>query len=396
LLNVINDILDFSKIESGNMELEQKDFDLRSCIEDTLDVFGTRAAKAGLDLIYHIGDDVPAQVIGDGLRLRQVLTNLVGNAMKFTHEGEVFVDVRLRSRKYDLREIEFSVRDTGIGIPADKLGRLFRSFSQVDSSTTRKYGGTGLGLAISERLVRLMHGRIWVDSIPGKGSVFTFTIQTQVSEAKLPVYQDYNMSAHAGKKVLVVDDNQTNRSILEMQLRHWKLTPFLAPSGEKALEMLEADPSFCLVLTDMKMPGMDGVQLVQEVHKRYPSLPVILLSSVGEEHSKSHSFYFHSILTKPIKQHVLGRHVLNGLQLQQPATAADEPVRKTKLDAAFAVHYPLNILVAEDNLVNQQLILHILTRLGYDPQCVDNGELVLAACTVRSFDCILMDVQMPE
>jgi CheY-like chemotaxis protein len=203
------------------------------------------------------------------------------------------------------------------------------------------------------------------------------------------------MSHYTGRKVLVVDDNQTNRNILEMQLKHWKLVPFLAASGEKALEMLAADPSFLLVLTDMKMPGMDGVQLAQAVRERYPSLPLILLSSLGDEHSKSHAHLFHSILTKPIKQHVLGRHVLDGLQ-QRQATAGEEPPRKATLDAGFASLHPMQILVAEDNLVNQQLILHILNRLGYEPQCVDNGELVLAACNARAFDCILMDVQMPE
>ena len=395
LLNVINDILDFSKIESGNMELEQKGFNLRSCIEDTLDVFGAKAAKAGLDLIYHIEEDVPEQVTGDSLRLRQVLTNLVGNAMKFTIQGEVFVGVRLRSSDAGSLEIEFRIRDTGIGIPPDKMQRLFKAFSQVDSSTTRKYGGTGLGLAISERLVHLMDGGIWVKSKPGEGTVFYFTIQTRESKEALPVYTDYNMSHHAGKKVLVVDDNLTNQHIVESQLKHWKLVPFVAASGQRALDILAADPSFQLVLTDMKMPVMDGVQLAQRIRERHPSLPVILLSSLGDEYSKSHSHLFHSILTKPIKQHVLGLHVLNGLQ-QHIATTGERPPQKAKLDAGFAARHPLNILVAEDNLVNQQLILHILNQLGYDPQCVDNGELVLAACANRHFDCILMDVQMPE
>ncbi len=396
LLNVINDILDFSKIESGHLEMEQKGFDLRSCIEDTLDVFGAKAAKAGLDLIYHIDDNVPAQIIGDSLRLRQVLTNLVGNALKFTHEGEVFVGVRLlHTLPGGTLEIAFNVRDTGIGIPADKVERLFKAFSQVDSSTTRKYGGTGLGLAISERLVQLMNGQIEVESTPGKGSVFSFTIQTREGHEQLPVYADYNMSHHAGKKVLVVDDNPTNLHILEGQLRHWKLVPFPAASGPQALDILAADPSFQLVLTDMKMPGMDGVQLTKIIRERYPALPVILLSSLGDEYGKLHGRLFHSTLTKPIKQHVLGRHVLNGLQQHQMATGEPQPPAE-KLNAGFALQHPLNILVAEDNLINQQLILHILNRLGYDPHCVDNGALVLEAHQAQQFDIILMDVQMPE
>ncbi len=205
------------------------------------------------------------------------------------------------------------------------------------------------------------------------------------------------MSDHAGKKVLVVDDNPTNLHILEGQLKHWKLVPFLAPSGRRALDMpCRHDPdSFNLVLTDMKMPGMDGVQLAEQIHRRFPALPVILLSSLGEEYSKSHAHLFHSILTKPIKQYVLGRHVLNGLQEQQVGLG-EERLPAAKLNTGFALLHPLNILVAEDNMINQQLILHILDRLGYEPHCVDNGELALEAHNAQSFDLILMDVQMPE
>ncbi|HSC36919.1 MAG TPA: response regulator, partial [Chitinophagaceae bacterium] len=240
-----------------------------------------------------------------------------------------------------------------------------------------------------------MNGHIWVESTPGQGSVFLFTIQAREGFEQLPVYADYNMSVHTGKKVLVVDDNSTNRRILEGQLRYWKLSPFLAHSGAKALEILDSDPSFQLVLTDMKMPGMDGVELAKAIRDRYPPLPVILLSSVGEEHSKPQAWLFHSILTKPIKRYVLGRHVLSGLQQHQMATG-EEPQHVAKLDSGFALEYPMRILVAEDNLVNQQLIMHILTNMGYQPQCVDNGELVLAAHGARYFDLILMDVQMPE
>ncbi len=238
LLNVINDILDFSKIESGNMELEHEDFDLRACIEDVLDIFSSRAATLGLDVVYHIDHDVPLQIVGDDLRLRQILTNLVSNAMKFTHKGEVFVGVRLLTTDASGNlTLQFEVRDTGIGIPADKLHRLFTAFSQVDSSTTRKYGGTGLGLTISEKLVKLMDGEIHVESMAGQGSTFSFTIKTTVGTKVLNPYTQYNMADLQNKKILVVDDNMTNLAIFKSQLELWKLIPILVDSGKGALNI---------------------------------------------------------------------------------------------------------------------------------------------------------------
>ncbi|MHA4811587.1 response regulator [Flavitalea flava] len=396
LLKVLNDILDFSKIESGNMELEKEDFDLRSCIEDILDIFGKNAAQIGLDLVYKIDENVPLQIVGDNLRLRQILMNLVGNAIKFTQDGEVFVGVHLLRPEQDgWLELEFEVRDTGIGIPADKLERLFKAFSQVDSSTTRKYGGTGLGLAISEKLVKLMEGQIRVKSKPGSGSVFAFTIKTRAGTRDLQPYTHYNMSDQEGKKILVVDDNLTNRAILKSQLEQWKLEPVLAGSGEEALRILSNDPQFDLVLTDMQMPFMDGVLLAQSIGQQYPRIPVILLSSIGDEYTKSSQQLFSSILTKPIKQHVLSKHILNGLQRQQKSSSEGNTI-PGKLPADFSEKHPLVILIAEDNPVNQQVILHILNNLGYRPDLVENGKEAVTAAGQKQYDLILMDMQMPE
>ncbi|HEY4148630.1 MAG TPA: response regulator [Chitinophagaceae bacterium] len=396
LLNVINDILDFSKIESGNMELEKEDFNLRHCIEDVLDVFGPKAAQMGLDIVYQIDDDVPLQVVGDDLRLRQVITNLVGNAMKFTQKGEVFVGVHLaKSRRDGQLELNFVVRDTGIGIPADKMERLFKAFSQVDSSTTRKYGGTGLGLAISEKLVSLMGGRIRVESQPGAGSTFSFTMQTRAGTRVLKAYTSYNMSDQEGKRILVVDDNPTNRAILKNQLEQWKLVPVLADSGKEALAILSGNAQFDLVLTDMQMPYMDGILLGQTIRKQYPHIPIILLSSVGDEYNSNNREIFCAILTKPIKQHVLSKHILCGLQ-RHGKPCLEEKTTTEKLARDFAERHPLNILVAEDNLINQQVIIHILRKLGYEPVTVEDGWQAVETAAGESYDVILMDMQMPE
>ena len=395
LLNVINDILDFSKIESGKMELEHEDFDLRACIEDVLDIFSTRAATLGLDVVYHIDHDVPLQIVGDDLRLRQILTNLVSNAMKFTHEGEVFVGVRLLTTDASGNlTLQFEVRDTGIGIPADKLHRLFTAFSQVDSSTTRKYGGTGLGLTISEKLVKLMNGEIHVESMSGQGSTFSFTIKTTVGHKVLNPYTQYNMADLQNKKILVVDDNMTNLAILKSQLEVWKLSPILVDSGKGALEALSGDNQIDLVLTDMQMPNMNGLELAKNVKKYYPTIPIIVLSSIGGDLSKDTDL-FHSILSKPIRQHVLSRHILEALQPHHNPKVAPENLRQ-KLPANFAEKHPLEILVAEDNLINQKVISHILNKLGYKPVLVEDGAKAVTEARNKPYDIILMDMQMPE
>jgi two-component system sensor histidine kinase/response regulator len=396
LLNVINDILDYSKIESGNMEIEEEEFELRSCIEDVLELFGFRASNLGLELIYLIEDDVPYSIVGDDLRIRQILTNLVGNAMKFTPSGEIFVQVSNTTAQNGVDiELEFKVRDTGIGIPEEKISRLFKSFSQVDSSTTRRYGGTGLGLAISEKLVNLMGGRIWVESRIDEGSVFSFTVVCKKGSNKLQPQEKCGMAGKEGKRILVVDDNPTNRAILKHQLDAWKLVPVMASSGQEALEIIATANDFDLVLTDMQMPGMDGADLAVSLRRSYPGLPIILLSSTGDELHKEFKSLFHSVLNKPVKQHVLGKTILAGLGVMNSNIKTDKVVQNI-LPADFAIRHPMNIMVAEDNLFNQQLIMQILMKLGYKADLAENGKEVIELFNNNPYDMILMDMQMPE
>jgi signal transduction histidine kinase/CheY-like chemotaxis protein/ligand-binding sensor domain-containing protein len=393
LLCVINDILDYSKIESGKMELEKKDFDIRTCIEEVLDLFASKAASTGLDLIYEIDHDVPSQIIGDSLRLRQVIINLVGNAIKFTHEGEIFVGVHLLKQTGENIQLGFEIRDTGIGIARDKLDRLFKAFSQVDSSTTRKYGGTGLGLVICEKLIALMEGSISVESHLGYGTTFSFTIQTKISQRPTRMYVYHNLSGLEGKKVLVVDDNATNRTILKNMLEQWKLIPVVAVSGNEALEILSVDRAIQLVLTDMQMPEMDGIGLTTRIRKLNPSLPVILLSSIGDERAKENSGLFSSTLTKPVKHSVLQKHIL--IQLKQGNVPTEDIEVKKKLSVDFSKKYPLTILLADDNPVNQKLAERVLAKLGYQSDKAVNGQEAFEVSCQKHYDMILMDVQMP-
>lgn len=399
LLTVINDILDFSKIESGNMELEQTDFNLRSCIEEVMDLFTVKAAELHLDLIYQIDHDVPSQIIGDSLRLRQILMNLVNNAIKFTKKGEVFLKVSVMEVIDDeTYNLSFDVKDTGIGIPQDKMDRLFKSFSQVDSSTTRRYGGTGLGLVICEKLVSLMGGSMSVTSVVGEGSTFHFSIRTKKSLQSMPTYVNYNMEGMENSRILVVDDNVTNWGILKGQLEEWKLTPVMAGSGKQALKILSEQNVFNLVITDMDMPEMNGLDLARRIRELYPQVPVILLSSHGNEVQKHNPGLFCAILTKPVKQNVLSRHIFTELSRQKklfgrPTQEAE--LTKPKMETTFSDRFPLTILVAEDNKVNQLVIMNTLKRLGYQADLAVDGLEALRIATQKKFDLIFMDVQMP-
>lgn len=396
LLNVINDILDFSKIESGNLELDPHDFNLRHCIEEVMDLFAGKAAAQGLDLVYQIALDIPIQLVADSMRLKQILINLLSNAVKFTPSGEVFLGVTmLKGQREDVFELLFEIKDTGIGIPADKLPRLFKAFSQVDSSTTRKYGGTGLGLAISERLVELMGGKISAESIPEIGTSFYFTMRTQISSQAVRIHSPCTMANQAGKRILVVDDNETNRRILQLQLEHWKLAPVLAASAREALIILNAQ-SFDLVISDMQMPQMDGVELTRLIKESYPLLPVILLSSIGDETRTKYPHLFSAVLTKPVKQQnlcgVIQMTLDTSLERQNQSLATTQSL----LDPGFAAQFPMRILVAEDNMINKKLIIKILNKLGYQPVLAENGLEVLSFLANAPFELILMDIQMPE
>jgi two-component system sensor histidine kinase/response regulator len=395
LINVINNILDFSKIESGNLDLERDDFNLRHCIEDVLDMFGIKAAQIGLDLVYEIAADVPLNIIGDQLRLKQVLINLVSNAMKFTEKGEVCIKVNQQQCGPEGQVLlKFDVWDTGIGIPANKLHRLFKAFSQVDSSTTRQYGGTGLGLAICEKLVQLMGGTITVNSEAGKGSTFSFSIITTQGVNVPQQSPHFDMDAHRGKKVLIVDDNLTNLAILRRQFENWGIKPTLAQTGSEALSILLKNADIDLVITDMQMPVMDGLMLAKLIKEQHPKIAIILLSSIGEEVKNDDRNFFTSIMTKPIKQQILRKQVISALQQNNSPMIEEAP--KNKLSVDFCEKHPFRILVAEDNMVNQHVIKHILAKMGYKPDMVNDGQDAVNALTKARYDVVLMDMQMPN
>lgn len=394
LLGVINDILDFSKIESGNMELDNQDFILSECVEGVLELFTERVSRLGLDLVYQVEPSIPSQIITDPMRLRQVLINLVGNAVKFTSKGEIFINITRQAAEGDDLVLQFEVRDSGIGIPEDKLNKLFKPFSQVDSSTTRRYGGSGLGLAISEKLVKLMGGDITVKSIAGKGTTFTFTIQTKAGTISVPNYVQLNTKGLEGKVVLVVDDNETNRTILGNQLRQWKFVPLVAGSGSEALKLLAENDNISMLLTDMHMPKMSGNTLAAKIKEQHPDMPMILLSSVDSRKSPEHSNLFNVVLTKPVKHDVLLKHIVQ--QLRKDDTAGEAKANNAHLLTGMAADYPMSILVVEDNLINQRVIVHMLHKMGYEPDLSSNGIEALERCAQKNYDLVLMDVQMPE
>ncbi len=394
LLTVINDILDFSKIESGKLDLDPHDFDLRECIEEVMDMFAGKAAQTGLDLIYHIDKSLPDMLYADSMRLKQILFNLVGNAMKFTKQGEIYLEVAIRKRYADDGfALEFRVKDTGIGIPADRIDRLFKAFSQVDSSTTRKFGGTGLGLAICQRLTQMMGGGIRVSSEYGKGSTFSFDIDVKRSaiNKKAPI----NPAEIVGlKRVLVLDDNDTNRRILKLQMEQWGFTPWVCSSPLEALELLKTEEPD-LIISDMHMPDLDGVEFSERAKRIKPSLPIILLSSVGDENRSKYPHLFTAVLTKPAKLQSLYKEVCNAFSNNSKVTVSKD-VKERLLVDDFAERHPMRVLVAEDNLINQKLILRILEKLGYHSLLANNGKEVLDIISEHAVDLILMDVQMPE
>ncbi len=393
LLVIINDILDFSKIESGKLGLEKAAFDLRDCVETALDLSAQAAALKGIDLLSWIEDGVPATVLGDITRLRQILVNLVGNAVKFTATGEVLVTVS----RHEVN-VRFSVRDTGIGIPAERGDRLFKAFSQVDASTTRHYGGTGLGLAICHRLVGLMSGRIWVESEPGRGSNFQFEIPLEAAPDIHYATASTPEPSFAGRRVLLVDDNPTNLRILGLQAGRWGIVTTPAADAADALAILDRGDPFDAAILDVQMPRMDGYQLAAEIRRRRsPShLPLIALTSLGDDGEQFKNLSLTRVIAKPAK----AEELRNALRLAFNHTAdtafatLDAPA---VFDGGLGERHPLRILLAEDHPVNQRVARLLLSRLGYhDCALVANGLEVIDAITRRSFDVILLDVQMPE
>jgi CheY-like chemotaxis protein/HPt (histidine-containing phosphotransfer) domain-containing protein len=403
LLTITNDILDFSKIESGKLEMEKRPLDLRACIEDALDVLAAKASEKELDLAYQLDDGVPRNVIGDVTRLRQVIVNLVSNGIKFTSAGEVVAQVKVlaspaEGREQGLWHLHFSVRDTGIGIPVDRLARLFKSFSQVDSSTARKYGGTGLGLAISKRLVELMGGKMWVESVPQKGSTFHFTLPLFAAPQEQAAPLEGRQPQLANLRLLIVDDNTTNCRILALQSAKWGMIPKSAQNGGQALEWLRAGEKFDLAILDMQMPEMDGLMLAREIRKvpGAAAMPLVLLTSMGVRGGSPEvsGAGFASCLAKPIKPTQLYEVLIGVVSGAKPAS--QKAPAAAKLDPTLAQRMPLRLLLCDDNAINQKVAMRLLQQMGYRPDMAANGVEALAALDKQPYDIVFMDVQMPE
>jgi signal transduction histidine kinase/DNA-binding response OmpR family regulator len=392
LLHVIDDILDYSKIEAGKLDLEQEPFDVRECVERALDIVAPRAAEKSVELGSLIDENVPAGIVGDSTRLRQVLLNLLSNAVKFTEEGEVVVRARAEATGGGRLRVHITVRDTGIGIPQDRMDRLFTSFSQVDPSTTRRYGGTGLGLAISKRIVELMDGTMWAESGEGKGSTFHIELTTEEAEVPARIALEEGLPRLQGKRILVVDDNAMNREIVARQARSWGMQPVTAGTPHDALALIAAGQNFDVALLDMVMPEMDGLALAGEIRRYRPDLPLLLLTSLGRLREARAAGEFAAQLVKPLKTTQLFDALVGVLGQstqapQQPErVAADRPAPTSSL----------RILLAEDNPVNQKVALLVLEKLGYRADVAANGLEAIAALEQQQYDAVLMDVQMPE
>ncbi|NEQ40976.1 MAG: response regulator [Okeania sp. SIO3I5] len=422
LLILINDILDFSKIESGKLDLEEQPFNLRTCIEECLDLLAPRSTEKKLELAYLIDPQTPEVIVGDITRLRQILVNLLSNGVKFTQSGEVVISVTASPQNPDFNfsengyysipdqtkytqntpnpvfyKIQFAVKDTGIGIPDDRRNRLFKPFSQVDASTTRNYGGTGLGLAISKRLTEIMGGTMWVESEPDVGSTFFFTIVSPAVPGSSYLEQNNGTEKLLqNKRLLIVDNNATNRQVLTLQSKFLGMISQVVSSGSEAINLLESGEKFDVAILDLQMPGIDGITLTREIRK-LPScqeLPIVFLSSLAQE-SLNTKTNINAItyLNKPIKQSQLEK-VLVGIFKGNTVDSTQK--FKTESNVKLAKTLPLKILLAEDNVVNQKVAINILKNLGYRADIAANGLEVLAALCRQSYDVVLMDVQMPE
>jgi signal transduction histidine kinase/DNA-binding response OmpR family regulator len=391
LLTIINDILDFSKIEAGRMDIEAQPFDLRDCVESALDLVSARAAEKHLDIAYLFEGEVPPAIQGDVTRLRQILLNLLSNAVKFTEKGEVVLTVMTKGE-----QLEFAVRDTGIGLDEKAQTRLFQSFSQADSSTTRKYGGTGLGLAISKKLAELMGGTMWLESGgPGHGSTFHFTIPCQLADLPKGIRRDFvgAQPALQGKRILVVDDNATNRRILVLQAAKWGMVVHDTEGSEQALEVLMRD-SFDLAILDMHMPGIDGATLAARIREAGHSLPLVLFSSLGSKEASDDGL-FAARLAKPVRQSQFFDTLVT-LLAHHGARRQAAPPAQPRIDPEMASRHALRILLAEDNAVNQKLALRLLQQMGYRADLASNGLEAIECVARQTYDVVLLDVQMPE
>jgi signal transduction histidine kinase/DNA-binding response OmpR family regulator len=395
LLTVINDILDFSKVEAGKMELERQPFDLSESLSDSIAPLAVRAQRKGLEVALHVDANVPTAVVGDRIRLRQVVTNLVGNAVKFTERGEVVVRATLEEKNDDAVVLHFCVSDTGIGIPPDRQAMIFEAFSQADTSTTREFGGTGLGLAIAGRIIALMGGRIWVESTVGSGSEFHFLARFGLHEGE-PLREDAGAESLIGLPVLVVDDNDTNRRILDQMLRRWQMRPTVVESGQVALDALSdarlKGRPFGLVLLDAHMPELDGFAVARSIRRESKfSGPTVLMLSSAEQRAAAANpdLGLAGTLMKPIRQSDLFDAIVS-------AVGNREQERPRPSTAIARVDHSLRILLAEDNPVNRKLAIALLEKRGHAVVPVENGRHALLALERDRFDLVLMDLQMPE
>jgi PAS domain S-box-containing protein len=407
LMMIINDILDFSKIEAGHFSLSENPFDLRACVENALDVLGPRAMEKRLDIVYFVGDEVPAWVLGDEQRLRQVLINLVGNAVKFTSKGEVYIEVngrivppeeRENPEQQDLWELTFRVRDTGMGIPHDKMDRLFKVFSQIESTNARTFGGTGLGLAISKRLAEMMDGNIAVTSEVGQGSTFMFTIRVPEAPGQRKSLTEAVGSKLRGRRLLIVEDNETSRALLAHHAKRWGMEAVVCSSGEEAETLVQEGAEFDVGVIDLLMPGMSGLDLAQAL-RRFPAtvdVPLILLRSTTAEEAapRSGDLGPFSTMPKPWKPATLQREITRVLDQREVSACIVAPTQV--LTPNMAEKAPVEILVVEDNPTNQQVVIMVLRALGYQPDMAENGRTAIDKVSSHTYDLVLLDLQMPD
>ena len=396
LLNIINDILDFSKIEAGKLALEKQPFYLRACLKESLSLITPKAFEKNLELLYLVEPDVPNILIGDITRLRQILVNLLSNAVKFTNEGEVFVHVKANHQQEELFELQFEVRDTGIGIPDSQIDTLFQSFTQLDASTTRKYGGTGLGLAISKRLAQMMGGSMWIEGTQDTGASFHFSICVEQQPSIQRTHLKTPQPILTNKSVLIVDDNATNRYILQKKMGYWGMVIHQADSGSEALSWLTAN-HVELILIDMQMPHQNGVELGDQIQKLpfHQNTPLILMSASSRRPTLTNGKQFSGYLKKPIRPSKLFQAItfcFDDLIHAQTKVDSDE---QQLFDQEMAQKYPRRILLVEDNKINQLVATRLLQRLGYRIDVVGDGQEALYALERQAYDVILMDIQMP-
>ncbi|BDS12574.1 response regulator [Aureispira anguillae] len=391
LLIIINEILDFSKIESGQNELIQEPFSLVECIEEALEINAPKSAHKKLELNYWIEPNVPSYILGDHGKLRQILINLIGNAIKFTDKGEILVFIKKIASNNNQIDLMFSVKDTGIGISKASQSNLFDAFTQVDNSNQRKYGGTGLGLAISKFLAEMMGGQIWVESTEGQGSTFSFTINVPILE-EMPNFSDANIHLLKDKKVLVVDDHETNRWVIKRLLSKWGITAYVVNSADKAMTVFKEKPDLDLAILDAYMPEKDGIELAIELKNNNAPFPIILFSSGNKPNFKNFNKIFVSFIRKPLKQ----QHLLQ--TLIDTFLSVNQKVRKKEkvFNDLLSKQIPLNILIVEDDFINQKVIGKVLAKLGYQVDIANNGVEALKQIKQQPYNLIFMDIQMPE